>query len=393
MAPPPHSASTETVPLLPHVVDDARNSRCVDVDVPSPSTADTTTTTASNISIPLTAAAGDYTSREHGSDSATSPPPSSATLNNATAPQNATLGYTLMAASSLCHALMTFLVHIAEVNHHLPSATAVVIRAFTSLTLSSLYLLFSPSARCSLRMLTPRTASLLSLRGLFGGLSAWLSFAALARLPVGTAVTLFYMSPALTSIASAVILRDHPLTLSLGLTIAVNFAGVALVSGNGANVLSGARLLQQMAGVGYALGMACCGTMVFVLQRAMGLRVHFVLGVFAYGMGCALVAGVLVSWDDVRAVVLGNNRVGAAFALGSAVMGFGSQSFLNRGLQHAPAGPAIVVRSMSVPVTFALGLVFLGETVTWMAVTGVVMVLGSVGMIGLQKVTRPGHTR
>lgn len=278
---------------------------------------------------------------------------------------------------------MTFLVHIAEVNYFFPSASAVIIRACTSLTLSTLYLLCNHDALLSTRSLTPRTTSLLTLRGLFGGLSGWLSFAALARLPVGTAMTLFYASPALTTIASALILHDHPLTFPLACTIIANFIGVALVS-SGADILT--KGIEHLDGILYALGMACCATAVFVLQRAMGLRVHFVLGVFAYGMGCVLVAGLSAKWDDVLAVMY--NRKGALFALGSGLAGFGSQSFLNRGLQHSPAGPAIVVRSMSVPVTFVLGLVFLGERVTLRAITGVAMVLGSVAMIGLQKMRR-----
>lgn len=320
-------------------------------------------------------------------DCCATPPSSSSPSPQPLTTTSHAFGYTLMAASSLCHALMTFLVHIAEINYSFPSASAVVIRACTSLTLSTIYLLCDSDARSSFVTLTPRTASLLALRGFFGGLSALLSFAALARLPVGTAITLFYASPALTAIASSFILHDHPLTLPLLLTILVNFLGVALVSSGGTSILTTG--IGHVDGVLCALGMACCSTAVFISQRAMGLRVHFVLGVFAYGLGCAMLAGMCAKWDDVLEVVY--NHKGALFALGSGLAGFGSQCFLNRGLQHAPAGPAIVVRSMNVPGTFVLGLVFLGEKVTLAAVGGVALVLGSVVMIGLQKIGRAGR--
>lgn len=288
---------------------------------------------------------------------------------------NPALGYALMVASSVCHAVMTFFVHLAEVKTDLPPPSALVIRACTSLTLSTTYILLNRRAVGAVQW-TRRKAILLALRGLAGGPSAWLSFEALARLPVGTAMTIFYASPALTAITSAVLLRDHPLTLELMLTIAANFTGIALVSDP---TTQGAHL----AGVLCALGMALMSTAVFVLQRAMGLGVHFVLGVFAYSWGCAFIAACVARSEDISQVF--TNRQGALFALCSGIAGFGSQSFLNKGLQHAPAGPAIVVRSLNVPLTFVLGLVFLGERPSLMSLGGVAIVLGSVVAIGFQK--------
>lgn len=288
---------------------------------------------------------------------------------------NPALGYALMVASSVCHAVMTFFVHLAEVKSGFPPPSALVVRACTSLTLSSSYILLNRHTIGAVQW-TRRKAILLTLRGLAGGPSAWLSFEALARLPVGTAMTIFYASPALTAIASAVLLRDHPLTLELMLTIAANFTGIALVSDPTAQS-------AHLAGVFCALGMAIMSTTVFVLQRAMGLGVHFVLGVFAYSCGCAFIAACVARGDDVSQIF--SNRQGALFALCSGLAGFGSQSFLNKGLQHAPAGPAIVVRSLNVPLTFVLGLVFLGERPSLMSLCGVVIVLGSVVAIGFQK--------
>lgn len=280
-----------------------------------------------------------------------------------------------MLGSSIFHGLVTFFVHLAEKTQHYPALSAVMVRAFTSITMSGTYIVLNYAAikRVSL---SRRGLTLLTFRGLAGGLSAYLSFMALARLPVGMAVTIFYASPAFTAIVSALILHDHPLTLPLCLTIAANFLGIALVSRPTAEDVN-------TDGVLYALGMAVSATTVFVLQRAMGKRVHFVLGVLSYGLGCALMALVLGSVDDVKQVFL--NKWGTVFALCSGFAGFFSQSFLNKGLQYAPAGPAIVVRSLNVPFTFALGLVFLGEKPSAVSAAGVVIVLASVVTIGLQK--------
>lgn len=285
-------------------------------------------------------------------------------------------GYIFIVGSSVCQALVTFFVHVAETTYGYPTASAVIVRAFTSILLPSLYLSLNRSVFDT--HLSPRVVAMLATRGIAGGASAFLSFGALGRLPVGTAVTLFYASPAITTILSAIFLTD-PLTCMLMLTVMTNFAGVAMVSqptGEG----------THWVGVAFALGMAFASSIVFVLQRAMGLRVHFVLGVLAYGVGCALIAAVTADLFDVRSLF--NNASGTFFALCSGLAGFGSQSFLNKGLQRVPAGPAIVVRSLNVPITFLLGLWFLGERPSVLSLFGVAIVLGSVAGIGYLQLIR-----
>lgn len=68
------------------------------------------------------------------------------------------------------------------------------------------------------------------------------------------------------------------------------------------------------------------------------------------------------------------------------VAGFVSQCLLNFALGIAPSGPAVVVRSANVPLTFVLGFLFLDERPAVVSVLGVGVVLVSVAMIGLQKV-------
>lgn len=296
-----------------------------------------------------------------------------------------------MFASSICHALVTFLVHVSTTQYGFPAVGALMVRATTSFTLSSSYLLLnfqSLKAEGSFN-LTGRQLTLLSVRGLFGGLTMLLSFSALARLPVGTAVTLFYASPAFTALASALILRppDHPLTPGLCLTILGNFIGIALVSGpsfSSSSSSSSSTSSTWLAGILCALGMAMSSTTVFVLQRAMGLKVHFILGTFAHSIGCAINAALTGSANDVAQIWV--NHGGLLFAVLSGLAGFGSQSFMNLGLQHAPAGPAIIVRSLSVPMTTVLGAVFLREVPGVLGLLGMVIVFGSVMAIAAETV-------
>lgn len=283
------------------------------------------------------------------------------------------LGFLLMLFSSLCYALVTSFAHFAETKYSYPVANLLLIRCFTSITLSSLYVYFN---RDNVNIHLPaKSVLMLTARGLLGGCSAALSFAALARLPVGTATTIFYASPALTTLLSAIFLRD-PLSYALLLTILINFVGIALVS---QPTMSG----THWGGVAFALGMAICSSSVFVVQRGMGSRVHFVLGVFAYGCGCALMSCFTANRESLSIML--EDKAGSAFALCSGLAGFGSQSFLNRGLQLVPAGPAIVVRSFSVPLTYVMGLVMLGEFPSVIDTIGVIIVVASVVTIGYQK--------
>lgn len=290
------------------------------------------------------------------------------------------LGYLVMLASAFCHALVTFFVHLAEVRCNFPAISALIVRAFTSFTLSSSYLflnrhqIFSPS---SLHTYSWRLLILLTIRGLAGGLAAMLTFVSLARLPVGTAVTLFYAAPALTAIFSALLLRDILLSPCLLFTIFTNFVGIALVARpttTGTNI----------SGVLCALGVATAASTAFVLTRAMGTRIHFVLSVFAFSLGCITMVAFTATKEYVYHVF--HNRQGVMYAVCSGIAGFGSQSFLNKALQLAPAGPATVVRSLNVPLTFVLGLLFLNERPTGISMVGVGVVLFSVAAIGLQKV-------
>lgn len=289
-------------------------------------------------------------------------------------------GYLFMIISALCYALVTFFVHVAETKYHLPMASAIVVRAGTSLTMSTIYMMYNRLLHTL--VLPPKQWLRLGARGILGATTAALSFAAAARIPIGTLVTLMYTSPALTSILAALFLHDV-FSLRLVGILAINFMGIVLVS-RPALTLTDPHM-QQLAveGTGLALVSAFTASCVFVLVRSMGLQVHFVLGVFAYGFGCVLVS--LVIADAHALQQIRDNVPGMLFALASGISGFGSQTMLNRGLQLCPAGPAIVVRSITVPVSFVLGLIFLGEVPSFWSIVGVGIVMSSIVAIAYVK--------
>lgn len=284
-------------------------------------------------------------------------------------------GYFFMALSALFHAGMSFSVHLAEVSYGYTAISALAIRAAITTLLSLLYIMYhrlyhtfrlSSINRYRLFMIT-----------ILSSTTTVCTLLALARLPVGTAVTVYYASPIITSILSAIFLSDA-FTPFHALVLSANFLGITLVSQpSSVGATSSALYLQ---GLAFAACSATCISGVYIFTRAMGHSVHFILGVMALGVGLDVYTVILSTASSLHAIRV--NRMGTVFACLSACCGFTSQLMLNRGLQDAPAGPAVVVRSLNVPISFLLGLVFMKERPNVVAIGGILLVLTSIAAIG-----------
>lgn len=253
---------------------------------------------------------------------------------------------------------------------------------------------------------------LLVMRGLVGSVTSGTAFAALAYLPVGTAVTLFYLSPALTALIAHVHLGE-PLTRRLIGVIILNFIGIALVSNNSSSsssdkprsIAAGVPSMNNTGqGVIFAVVSACGASLVYTTQRAMGFRLHFVLGVLSFGIACLLLVMLIILsllilrqfssslppdslWSFSLSRDLASHARGVGMAIVSGLAGFGSQSFLNLGLAHTPPAPAVVVRSLNVPMSYAAGFIALGERPNAAGTVGVACVVASVVAIAVEKMS------
>lgn len=291
-------------------------------------------------------------------------------------------GYLLTANSALFNVVMSMLIHIAETTYGYPTFSAVIIRTVTSVMLPLAYLWWHGLLH-TLRL--PRVQLLrLGLRGICGATATVCAFHALKVLPVGTAITLFYASPAITSVLAAIFLND-PFTLAHGATLVANFIGIALVAhateiGDGRKWALKLSSGETMRGIAFAIGTAFASSVAYTAQRLMGMRVHFVLGVLSSGVGCLVYS--LAFASPAALFAISHSGTATVLATLSGCASFGSMSLLNRGLQHAPAGPAIVVRSMNVPVGYVVGLLLMKEIPSPASFVGATLVLASVASIG-----------
>lgn len=290
-------------------------------------------------------------------------------------------GFLYMVLSTFFMSLFSFFAHVSESSFGFSVPSVLLVRGCISLSFSLIYILSTNL----LSTIEPTRDVIIPLliRGVSGSMTGFLVFSAVARIPVGTAMTLFNVAPTFTSVAAALVFSEA-FTRAHALNLVANFFGVMLVSGMVTNAAVNGTAPSAV-GVMFGLGSAISSTVnVMVLRKLGARRMHPMMTTFAYGAGCLVLLLFIATKEDVHAVVSGN-RTALMFAVLSALFGFIAQNLLALGLRHVPAGAAAVVRSLNVPMSFALGLVALGETIAPLEAVGVVLIVGSVTTVGMMK--------
>lgn len=303
-------------------------------------------------------------------------------------------GYICLASSAVCHSTMTTLVHVAAIMFHFSTTSSVMVRAVVSTIMASIYIL-SIDYTTYLASLSYQDVLTLVARGIVGGMSAYFQFTALGTIPVGDAVTLFFLYPVIVLLMSAVFLGER-LTYFNACACVTSFIGVLFVSHPSFLPFGGEAQLhptldpsKRLFGVGMALIASLCAASCSIIVRGLGARIHYMLHVFAYGLGCFFCAllSMLITRRSTFSQIFTNVN-GSMINVLSAILGFGSQALLDRGLQQCAAGPGSVIRSLSVPFSFLLGLLFLSERPSAIGFLGMIIIFISVGGIGWRELSQ-----
>lgn len=290
-------------------------------------------------------------------------------------------GFIFMFLSALSQAIMGLYARIAETQYGYTVALVLIMRGIVSMTLSSISLIVT--GQFSSFKKPPDVLLLLFFRGLSGALMVAFMYSAMSIIPIGVTMTLYYTSPILTSVASAFLYRE-PFTSLHAVNLIANFIGVVLVAGLFADVAASA---PSLTGVLYALGSAAAATSNALLLR--WLTNHGIpplAATFVFGVGCLTLSLFIGGPNDMQSLSQ-RHKDGYFCVFISGVMGFFSQTLLAMGLRDAPAGPAVVVRSLNVPIAFALGIAVLGENISAPEIVGVLLVVGSVVVVGMAQVS------
>jgi drug/metabolite transporter (DMT)-like permease len=201
-----------------------------------------------------------------------------------------------------------------------------------------------------------------------------LYFASLHHIGAGLAEVLLFLYPMWVVVITAVVLRQRVTRLVVGCSAAA-VAGAALTVG----AVSGVDLVGVLLALGASIGFAC-----YVVLS--GRLVH---GVGSLLTTALVTTGAAVTFT-VAALATGSRGPsdvpGWAATLGLSLIGtVVSFLLLTLGLARMPSTDASVISTVEPAVAVLLGVVLLGEPIGVLQVVGVMVVLGSVGVLVRQE--------
>lgn len=309
-------------------------------------------------------------------------------------------GYFLMALSSIGFTAVSFTVHLLGsplYSFHLPALFLVWFRSTFQFLASLLYMFTAvDDLKETLRAITLGRGLLLAARGLSGGLGFICFYSSLSILPLGDAVTIFFLAPLFTVLMTALTLGE-PVTIFEAVASVISFIGVALIAKPSisphtshvpvSDVLK-INLSDRNQGVLLALCAAFLAAVAYTLVRKLGAHIHFIYNILALGV-VAMLLTTFVMWDQLASLLFASlSSPSTCFLLlAQAGCAFCGQIFLTKALQHC-GGLGVMIRNVDVPLSYILGIALLGEVPTWLGTIGAALVLFATGAISFRKAVR-----
>lgn len=202
---------------------------------------------------------------------------------------------------------------------------------------------------------------LLIARGVFGSISLLLFFLSLKYLPVGTAVTLRYLSPIFAAVFAVIWLRERIKPLQW-LFFLIAFSGVFILKGYDENI--------SLIGIGLVLLSALGMGLVFVVISKIGKQDHPIV-IINYFMAIGVILGGLLSINNWV------QPVGSEWLLLASlgVVGFIGQLFMTRSFQIASTSLVAPLKYLEVIFTVLIGATWFLEIYTLWSVLGIALVI------------------
>lgn len=212
---------------------------------------------------------------------------------------------------------------------------------------------------------------LLVARGVIGAVSLILFFLSLKYLPVGTAVTLRYMSPLFAAIFAVIWLKE---------TIKPWQWFFFIMALTGVFVLQGFDGATSWIGLSLVITSALCMGLVFVVISKIGKQDHPMV-IINYFMVIGTVLGGVLAINDWKTPV-GNEWL---LLLGLGVVGFIGQLFMTRAFQIAATNQVAPLKYLEVIFTVIIGAVWFLEIYTIWSVVGIFLVISGLVLNVLYK--------
>lgn len=255
--------------------------------------------------------------------------------------------------------LATFLFTLAntlvKVIDHIPAVEIVLFRAFISLGICWALL-----KKQGIYPWGTHHKWLIS-RGLFGSIALILFFMSIQRLPLATALVIFYITPIITTLIAAAWLKE-PFYRIQWLFFAISLAGIALIKG----------FDMRVDGIGLAMGLGAAlfsGGAYTSIRRMKGLEHPLVIVMFFPLVTIPIAAPLAiydwvmpVGWDWLSVIAIG---LLTQFA----------QVNMTKGYQMEEASRASSVTYSGVIYGLILGFFLFDETFNWLVIVGMLLVI------------------
>ena len=261
-----------------------------------------------------------------------------------------------MLLSTMCFTVMNLFVKYLS---HFTAYQLVFFRAVGSLFFTNAFLIYH-----KIPMLG-NNKKLLVLRSLVGVTSMGLFFASVAYLPIGTAVSLRYISPIFAAVLAVIFLKEKIYKLQW-FYFFLAFIGVLLIKGFDEGV--------DMLGVLLVLVSAFFSGLVYVVITKIGTSDHPVV-IVNYFMWISTILGglfTIFNWQQPQ-----NMEWLFLFSLG--VVGYFGQLFMTKAYQLGSANKIVPLKYIEVIFTMLLGIAWFGDSYPLLSVFGTLLVI--VGLV------------
>ncbi len=205
---------------------------------------------------------------------------------------------------------------------------------------------------------------LLLLRGLFGTMGLFSFFYTVQHMPLGTAVTIQYLSPVFTAIAAMLLLRE-PVKPVQWIFFLICFAGVLLVKGFNMNV-SWNMLALGIFG-------ACCSAMAYTMVRSLRGLEHPLVVVLHFQLLGAVVGMILCLFNFTMP-----QGMDWLYLIGLGIFTQLGQITMTRSLQAEKAARVTILNYLGIFYALVFGWFLFGETHAWIELSGMLLVVAGV---------------
>jgi len=250
-------------------------------------------------------------------------------------------------------------VFIKKVNH-LPVMELVFFRCFISFSMCYIYLTRHHISKRG------TNRGLLLARGITGTFALYLFFVSLHEMPLGTAVTIQYMSPIFTSIIAIFYLKEK-ISLSQWLFFIISFSGVLVLKGFDSRISMGVLLIgicsAFMSGISYNLIRSLKEK-----EHPTVVVLHFQLVGFIIGLSFTIFNWKMPVWMDwIYLAIVG-------------VMTQLAQVHMTKAFQMERVGDISILNYLGAIYALIFGYFLFNELYSILSLLGIVLILGGVVM-------------